>query len=256
MSTAMILAIVFFALAVMFPFLAFTARRMGKAKTEDKDPYSELKASVMLLNIVLPTVLFLLGAFGFTTYDAIVEKATRNVTIKVNERINKKQIDAFYEEIQSVNQQAKEDAEKIRFLKEAFDDTIKNIFEKYGDIFPKGTIVPYSGSKDDIDANYWAFCDGKNGTPDLRDCFIFGSSFNLIGKKGGSFTHLHKATVEISGSVTKRNVRQYKIQNGTEEQFSLEFHDHTFQTTRANANVDQARHLPPYYRLVYLMKIR
>ena len=39
---------------------------------------------------------------------------------------------------------------------------------------PVGSIIPYKGNLADIPDN-WVLCDGKNGTPDLRDRFITGA---------------------------------------------------------------------------------
>ena len=50
---------------------------------------------------------------------------------------------------------------------------------------PVGSILPYNGDLDDIPEN-WALCDGKNGTPDLRDRFITGAGNSYdIGDFGG-----------------------------------------------------------------------
>jgi hypothetical protein len=48
----------------------------------------------------------------------------------------------------------------------------------------------------------WAICDGQLGTPDLRDKFVMGTSeVKSVGKKGGSQTHVHEATVSGLGSL-------------------------------------------------------
>lgn len=63
-----------------------------------------------------------------------------------------------------------------------------------GYVVPKGIIVMFSGS---AAPTGWAFCDGSNGTPDLRDRFIRGSkSFT---KSTGGQTSI---TYTPSGSVT------------------------------------------------------
>lgn len=54
-----------------------------------------------------------------------------------------------------------------------------------------GTIVMFEGSIEDIPYG-WAFCDGTNGTPDLRDRFIIGTTNGSeVGTTGGSATHTH-----------------------------------------------------------------
>jgi hypothetical protein len=54
---------------------------------------------------------------------------------------------------------------------------------------PKGVIVMWSGSKDQIPAG-WALCDGQNGTPDLRDKFILGGGGSMP-ITGGTQNHSH-----------------------------------------------------------------
>jgi hypothetical protein len=57
--------------------------------------------------------------------------------------------------------------------------------------FPKGSIVIWSGST--LPAG-WAFCDGTNGTPDLRSRFIKGAGgtgFDQINTPGGTANHSH-----------------------------------------------------------------
>lgn len=54
--------------------------------------------------------------------------------------------------------------------------------------FPKGTIVMWTGAISEIPAG-WVFCDGQNGTPDLRDRFLLGASNSR--NRGGAETHTH-----------------------------------------------------------------
>mmetsp|Transcript_29656 Transcript_29656/g.26224 ORF Transcript_29656/g.26224 Transcript_29656/m.26224 type:complete len:323 (+) Transcript_29656:154-1122(+) len=60
---------------------------------------------------------------------------------------------------------------------------------------PKGTIVMWSGDLQNIPEGY-LLCDGSNDTPDLRDRFVLGCSYETkIGSKGGNDTHSHNVTV-------------------------------------------------------------
>jgi hypothetical protein len=54
-------------------------------------------------------------------------------------------------------------------------------------LLPRGLIVMWSGSKDNIPEG-WSLCDNSNGTPDLRDRFIVGAGSNNYpsGDKGGN----------------------------------------------------------------------
>ncbi len=55
----------------------------------------------------------------------------------------------------------------------------------YDAFVPTGTIVMWSGGNT-TPPQGWAFCDGKNGTPDLRARFILGSTY-----AGDNFTNLN-----------------------------------------------------------------
>lgn len=59
----------------------------------------------------------------------------------------------------------------------AIQQTVANM----DDGLPIGTILPYGGAIEDIPAG-WSLCDGKNGTPDLRDRFLMGWGGNAAGK--------------------------------------------------------------------------
>ena len=55
--------------------------------------------------------------------------------------------------------------------------------------FPTGTIIAWDNSA--VPAG-WLLCNGANGTPDLRDRFVYGASVDGdIGVTGGSDSHTH-----------------------------------------------------------------
>ena len=55
-------------------------------------------------------------------------------------------------------------------------------------LVPPGAIIMWSGSINDIPVG-WVLCDGRNGTPDLRDRFIVGAGGSYsVGSRGGSNT--------------------------------------------------------------------
>lgn len=63
-------------------------------------------------------------------------------------------------------------------------------------VVPRGIIVMFSGS---AAPSGWAFCNGQNGTPDLRDRFIKGSqnfSTSTGGAKQNSYTPTGKITID------------------------------------------------------------
>ena len=79
-------------------------------------------------------------------------------------------------------------------------------------LVPPGAIIMWSGSINDIPVG-WALCDGRNGTPDLRDRFIVGAggAYNP-GNTGGAESvtltvaqmpqHSHGASSSSAGSHT------------------------------------------------------
>jgi len=83
---------------------------------------------------------------------------------------------------------------------------------------PSGVVLMWSGSDVDV-PNGWSLCDGTNGTPDLRDRFVLGSSDNStdLGASGSTHTltssqsgsHNHTTT---TGSTTQSSV---EVQAGT-----------------------------------------
>ena len=108
----------------------------------------------------------------------------------------------FYDEV-SVGAESVYDAEKNIKQKECLirvyhkDDalprsTIKLIrysVESTSSSVPQGSIIPWYGSSGNI-PNGFALCDGKNGTPDLRDRFLVGAgNLYTLGNTGGENSH-------------------------------------------------------------------
>jgi len=136
-------------------------------------------------------------------------------------------------------------------------DSIRSLAtQTFVHLLPKGTIIPYSGRRDSIDFNYWAICDGKNRTPDLRSRFIIGSSFRYLGRSGGNRSHSHTASTVPRGSVSRTEALNYPHRDGLDKKFTVERHGHSFTGIRSPVTVAKSDHLPPYYRLVFLMKIK
>jgi hypothetical protein len=80
----------------------------------------------------------------------------------------------------------------------------------------------------------WAICNGEQGTPDLTERFILGTAtWEEVGQTGGTAEHGHgigqKRVAAISGMVTA----------GTE----------------AAQDVWWSPHIPPYVKVVYIMKL-
>ena len=61
-------------------------------------------------------------------------------------------------------------------------------------MIPIGGIAGWSGTITDIPIG-WQLCDGTNGTPDLRNRFIYGAEVDMdVGTTGGTSVHDHEFT--------------------------------------------------------------
>jgi len=123
-------------------------------------------------------------------------------------------------------------------------------------LLPKGTIIPFKGNRDEIDFEYWAICDGNKGTPNLKDRFILGATFIQQGDRGGSNSHTHSASTVPRGQVSKRQSLEFPHKDGTVKEFQVERHDHSFKGISSPVIIARSENIPPYYRLVFLMKIK
>jgi hypothetical protein len=111
---------------------------------------------------------------------------------------------------------------------------------------PSGTIVAFYGTELPMG---WALCDGRvtasgRRTPDLRNRFILGldpASPAALGEAGGAPTHQHAAEID-----PPRGERE-RIESGRDEHAANDDHTHPI-TIRSASN------LPPYVKLVYIMK--
>lgn len=109
---------------------------------------------------------------------------------------------------------------------------------------PPGTIVAFFGTE--IPAG-WVLCDGTTTpsgklTPDLRNRFIMGfePGTGAVGEMGGTVSHTHSARL---GRITEST----KVEKGDDEKVADDDHVHP-------VFLDSSPHLPPYVKLVYIMK--
>lgn len=119
------------------------------------------------------------------------------------------------------------------------------------DSMPIGSIIMFNGRAEDIPQG-WAICDGMNGTPNLVDRFVLGS-FSAGGTGGASTIKLtaeqlppHKHKVEAyygPGSTGSGN-------NGLQ---SAPYGQQVY--TEETGSNEAINIMPPYYRLIYIMKI-
>lgn len=170
-----------------------------------------------------------------------------------------------------------------------------------------GVIWAYGGLVADIPAG-WSICDGTNGTPDLRERFIYGCAADAdVGLIGGTLTHQHGLTIDESGAHvhaitvgdTALTINQMPAHNhgsgvcdqgapswsnhgsipanptspdsvanddetGTTEALTTtvgggQTHTHTGSSASSGVHshtgtVASTNHLPPYLKLIYIMK--
>ena len=138
---------------------------------------------------------------------------------------------------------------------------------------PSGAIIMWAGSSV---PSGWALCDGNNGTPDLRNRFIYGTDLNGIGNFGGSadavvVSHNHNAVVHDPGHfhTTEGNWGQHNVTHDTSYAVPGLRRDHDDinnpliqrRATGVTVSIDDegesgvGKNLPPYYTLAYIMKL-
>ena len=142
---------------------------------------------------------------------------------------------------------------------------IKNINEKITNIktnitalqdaMPVGSIIMFNGQAADIPSG-WAICDGTNGTPNLIDKFIKGS--NIAGSTGGASQvtlsvaqlppHRHKVSKGWYGRSDNANDRNVIRWDDSFDQNSQVWTGET----GLGLPIDI---IPPYYTLIYIMKV-
>ena len=120
-------------------------------------------------------------------------------------------------------------------------------------LFVQGMIMMYTGS---TAPSGWAICDGQNGTPDLRDRFIVGAgSAYSIGNTGGqnsvtltvnqipAHTHTYERT-DVGINVADR---PWPANNND--------CDMTTQNTSSTGGGQSHENRPPYYALMFIVKL-
>ena len=150
-------------------------------------------------------------------------------------------------------------------------------------LFPKGTILMFGGSASDIPEG-WSICDGSNGTPNLIDKFI--KSSTTAGDTGGDNEvtltidnlpphthtvesgtvntstdgdHSHTYTSPVMGTNGNANDRNVVESTGSGTTSSAGSHSHTIDLSSVVLSTvglgEPIKIEPPYYTLLYIMKI-
>ena len=162
------------------------------------------------------------------------------------------------------------------------DGTCKFVVTKSGGVLP-GTVTAFSGTFNNgcpIDKNTglvdkeWHLCDGTNGTPDLRNRFIYGGDGTNNGATGGESSHTLtvKELPAISGTVGSRiganggiferpATGVFSYQDPEKGRTYASQGDHsgsyvTYNTAQLSFGGDQPHNnMPPYYVLAFMMKL-
>lgn len=113
---------------------------------------------------------------------------------------------------------------------------------------PPGMILMWSGAMASLPPD-WVLCDGTNGTPDLRNRFVRGTTgVEEPGATGGSTTHNHTADPPPdSGSFASNDVAQ----GAGASDIAGVAHVHTLDVPPFNTG--SASSLPPYVKLAFVM---
>ena len=130
---------------------------------------------------------------------------------------------------------------------------------------PGGVIVMWSGALDRIPAG-WALCDGENGTPDLSNRFVMGvGAAEYMGTSGGSPSHRHSAgnhshqidppAMSLRPSYSYSGYRSSGVRSRHYTLPEQSFNLRPFKSGPAHATADAVSHLPPYFKIAFIMKL-
>ena len=175
-----------------------------------------------------------------TNTTNIAANTTEITNLKSRVTVNETNITANTAEIKNIN-------EKIT--------NINTNITALQDAMPVGSIIMFNGKAEEIPSG-WAICDGTNGTPNLLDRFILASTY--CGGTGGKSQitlsvsqlppHRHrlkKCWYGKSDNADDRQVVRWDESVGTNDQILTE-------ETGFGLPINI---MPPYYRLIYIMKV-
>lgn len=184
----------------------------------------------------------------FNDFDERIKTNATNITANTTEitklksrvTVNETNIAANTAEIKNIN-------EKIT--------NINTNITALQDAMPVGSIIMFSGKAEEIPSG-WAICNGENGTPNLIDRFILGSTYcgGIGGKSQVTLSvsqlppHRHKVAkcwYDKSDNANDRQVVRWDDSFDTNAQVWTG-------ETGLGLPIDI---MPPYYRLIYIMKV-
>ena len=189
-----------------------------------------------------------------TTNTTNIKTNTTNITsidTRVTKLENKVADKSDYEDLKT-----KVDTNTTNITTNTNDITnIKNEIKNLQDAMPVGSIIMFNGKAEEIPSG-WAICDGTNGTPNLLDRFILASTY--CGGTGGQSQitlsvsqlppHRHrlkKCWYGKSDNADDRQVVRWDDSVSTNDQILTE-------ETGFGLPINI---MPPYYRLIYIMKV-
>lgn len=124
-----------------------------------------------------------------------------------------------------------------------------------------GMIIMWHGNINDIPKG-WVLCDGRNGTPDLRDRFVMGSTTDERQRTGGQNSHTHNVSSagshnhSVIGEVaTKRALHDVTAAGKRRHDVASDQHTHSIANNGVHSHsLNTSSNLPPYYKLAFIMK--
>jgi hypothetical protein len=137
---------------------------------------------------------------------------------------------------------------------------------------PVNGIIFWDGPLADIPAGF-SLCNGLNGTPDLRDKFIYGAQDDAgVGTQGGALTHTHSMpntglagshthSITVSVGYSGADYNAATGYGGTSAMATPHGHSGSGNlNTQANhshtiGDTGSASNLPPYIKLYFIMKV-
>lgn len=137
-------------------------------------------------------------------------------------------------------------------------ERLNNIEDGIANCLPSGAVIAWHGNANSVPSG-WTLCDGTNGTPDLRDKFVLGAGNSYaVGATGGEAevtlttsqmpAHTHSAWVNGEKALTinllRINSDSVKNSNNYENV-----------ATSSVGNSQPHNNIPPFYALLYIMKL-
>jgi len=147
----------------------------------------------------------------------------------------------------------------------------------HGWMIPRGAIIMWSGTIASIPAG-WAFCNGANNTPDLRDRFVVSAKQDdggvaksnvetTLKQTGGELSHNHPVSDYGHTHGFTGNGHDHAADYSQQVAYGSDFYayDAAYNTASGAANgttdsaetgisISHVNTVPPYYALAFIMK--